>query len=249
MLFSFIFSHLETFFVVLFLSFFFILALWDSARHFDLETQFGLLLSSQPTKRQSMSARQSRDERLSLIDRFLLIRSYGIQVSNPYSPSTVFTSLGRKGSLTGDVGADEWYNFFARFLHHGRRVTGGVPMWQAHSLLLCAVVAYAKVKSADNPWYSIKQDLLQGQTSRGNVPYTDLEIYVFVMPRFLAARPGKWVESGLQALQSPEGRTVQAVSDSSRRRERGYEGDRSRSRSCDRDRYGDKRERGHWGFA
>ena len=64
-------------------------------------------------------------------------------------------------------------------------------MWQAHSVLLSAVVAYAKGKSADNPWYSIKQDLLQGQTSRGNVPYTYLEIYVFVMPRLLAARQGK----------------------------------------------------------
>ena len=29
------------------------------------------------------------------------------------------------------------------------------------------------------------------------------------MPRFLAARQGKWVERGLQALQSPDGRTVQ----------------------------------------
>ena len=57
------------------------------------------------------------------------------------------------------------YTIFAPFLHHGRRVTGRVPMWQAHSVLLSAAVAYAKGKSADNPWYSTKQDLLQEQTS------------------------------------------------------------------------------------
>ena len=44
--------------------------------------------------------------------------------------------------------------FFALFLHQGRRVTGGVPIWKAHSVVLSAVVAYATGKSADNPWYS-----------------------------------------------------------------------------------------------
>ena len=83
--------------------------------HFDSETQLGLLLSSQPTKRQSTLARQSRDERLAFVDHFLLIRSYDIQVSNPFSPSTVFTSLGQKGSLTGDVGPDEWYDYLPGF--------------------------------------------------------------------------------------------------------------------------------------
>ena len=122
---------------------------------------------------------------------FLLIRPYGIQVSNPYSSDTVFTSLDQKGSLTEDVGPDEWVGFFARFLHYGQRVTGGVAMWRAHSVLLSEVVAYAKGKTADNQWYSIKQGLLQGQTSRGNVPYTYLEIYIFVMPRLLVARQGK----------------------------------------------------------
>ena len=150
----------------------FLVSYYGKGCHFDLENQFGLLLSSQHTKRQSTLARQLRDERLCLMDLFLLIHSYGIRISNPYSPSTVFTSLGGKGNLTGDVGPDEWYDFFAWFLHHGRRVTGKVPMWQAHSVLPSAGVAYAKGKSADNPWYSIKQDLLQGQTSRGNVPYT-----------------------------------------------------------------------------
>ena len=83
--------------------------------HFDFETQFRSLLSSQPTKRQSTLARQSGDERLSLMDLFLPLRFSGIQVSNPYSRSTVFTSLGQKVSLTGDVGPDEGYNFLRRF--------------------------------------------------------------------------------------------------------------------------------------
>ena len=121
----------------------------NTGRWFEMGYQLKLLVATQPEDRQVELITQIGQERLRIGEFFQLIRLYGRRHQNPYVPGNVFKALALPGSLQGQVGPEEWYNFFVRFLKHGRRTAayGGTSMWEAHSVLIGAIIAYTS-KSA-----------------------------------------------------------------------------------------------------
>ena len=186
----------------------------NTGRWFEMGYQLKLLVATQPEDRQVELITQIRQERLRIGEVFQLLRLYGRRHQNPYVPGNVFKALALPGSLQGQVGPEEWYNFFVRFLKHGRRTAayGGTSMWEAHSVLIGAIIAYTSKMRPEEPWFQIKNDLLQIQAARGNKKFTYIELFMFVMPRLLAVRDAEWVEQGVIDGMHAQPTAVSAVS-------------------------------------
>ena len=85
-------------------------------------------------------------------------------------------------------------------------------MWEAHSVLIGAIIAYTSEMRPEEPWFQIKNDLLQIQAARGNKKFTYIEFFMFVMPRLLAVRDAEWVEQGVIDGMHAQPTAVSAVS-------------------------------------
>ena len=224
----------------------------DTGRWFEMGYQLEFLVATQPEDRQVELITQIRQERLRIVEVFQLIRSYGRRHQNPYVPGNVLKALALPGSLQGQVVPEEWYNFLVRFLKHG-----GTSMWEAHSVLIGAIIAYTSRMRPEEPWFQIKNDMLQIQAARGNKKFTYIELFMFVMPRLLAVRDAELVEQGVIDGMHAQPTAVSAVSNvpcrpencsdygSQRRRderrtgrsgERRYSSGRDRGYNSDRDR-------------
>ena len=200
---------------------------------YSLDWQTRMLIATQPAHRQSFVVEQVAREHLTIEEVFRLIKLYGRHECNPYVPDRSFRELAYGQALRGDVGPDEWYRFTVKFLNHGRISTGGVNMWDAHSVFLAAICVYTEKMDPSNPWVQIRDDLLYAQTSNGDMKFTDLETYVFVMTRLKARRDGRFVLKGL-VQHYTSGAVIGAVGNertTSRygsRRERSHSRDRGR---------------------
>ena len=85
-------------------------------------------------------------------------------------------------------------------------------MWEAHSVLIGAIFAYTSKMRPEEPWFQIKNDLLQIQAARGNKKFTYIKLFMFVMPRLLAVRDAEWVEQGVFYGMHAQPPAVSAVS-------------------------------------
>ena len=85
-------------------------------------------------------------------------------------------------------------------------------MWEGHSVLIGAIIAYASKMCPEEPWFQIKNDLLQIQAVRANKKFTYIELFMFVMPRLLAVLDAEWVEQGVIDGMHAQPTTVSAVS-------------------------------------
>ena len=125
----------------------------NTGRWFEMGYQLKLLVATQPEDRQVELTIQIRQERFRIGEVFQLIRLYGRRHQNLYVPGNIFKALALPGSLQGQVGPEEWYNFFVRFLKHGHRTAayGGTSMWEAHSVLIGAIIAYTSEMRPEEP--------------------------------------------------------------------------------------------------
>ena len=111
---------------------------------YSLDWQTRMLKATQPAHRQSFLVEQVAREHLTIEEVFRLIELYGRPKCNPYVPDRSFRELAYGQALRGDVGPDELYSFTVKFLNHGRMSTGGVNMWDAHSVFLAAICVYTE---------------------------------------------------------------------------------------------------------
>ena len=102
-------------------------------------------------------------------------------------------------------------------------------MWDAHSVFLVAICVYTEKMDPFNPWVQIRDELLYAQISNGDMKFTYLETYVFVMKRLKASRDGRFVLKGL-VQHYTSGAVIGAVG--IERTKSWYGSRRERSHSC-----------------
>ena len=163
---------------------------------FSADMKKRIFASTQPVDQQEVLGKRMRRKKLSFRQLWHIVSALGMRVCNAYVAKCVWEAL----QLEGDVGPEEWYTFFTRFIGNGRQVRGGVTQWDAHShitRIICECYkGIARVHGETHHWVLIKNELFKHMAVYGKA-FTYIEVYAFVMPSLFAHQQSTWAEGYL----------------------------------------------------